>query len=344
MSVRHEQSTSRNVSRGFSLIEVMLAVFILALGLLGLGAVIPVVLNSQRESVDASLGVSAINNARAYLEARPDLNRLTSDPNATPYGFGTWVLAPNPGWSPTGLWEPITADQLDRQTGEMVFGTGSSRVRIPVGDRLWPTRAIAREEPRFVWDFIARRLPTSDVSAPAIQIAMFVRRVDPNIRVPEGQRLVDLLDGTITGSSRRVPVGVVDDGVNPRPTLNGTGQYSTPRVIAVRYDADQPGLIRLQGGTTLERDLARQIGQKLIDNLGNIHTVRQLDPQDGQRLTLLVDPPVPAWVASTTAGGASAMVEVAFVPQIPSSVEVFNLSIVDPVESPSGSGTGSQLP
>jgi Tfp pilus assembly protein PilV len=52
----------------FSLIEVLISVLVLALGLLGLGAMFPVIIRQQRQATDATLGTMAANAARLELE------------------------------------------------------------------------------------------------------------------------------------------------------------------------------------------------------------------------------------------------------------------------------------
>src|SRR5688572_3958289 len=61
--------SATNAPRAFTLIEVLIAVLVLALGLLGLGAVFPVAVRAQRISSDDVLGTAAVNSARAYLNS-----------------------------------------------------------------------------------------------------------------------------------------------------------------------------------------------------------------------------------------------------------------------------------
>ncbi len=51
----------------FTLVEILISILILALGVLGLGALFPVIIREQRLGADATSGVSASNSARAML-------------------------------------------------------------------------------------------------------------------------------------------------------------------------------------------------------------------------------------------------------------------------------------
>lgn len=340
--------------RGFSLLEVLLAVVILALGLLGVAAVLPVVVTAQRDASEATLGVSAINSAKAYLRSRPDLIRVTNGEYVQPgnqpviIGFGVWTE--NTNWSrpPMGLWETLQGSELDPVTGEMIFDrVGGLRTSIRVGDRLWPGEA-SGAAPQLVWDFVGRRMAVGETDPAVVQIAMFVRRVDQNIRVPQGRTLREVLTGQVPQNQRRVPVGVQSSTSRPQPTLDGTGDYAVPILMNVRYDDLEPDGFFLDGGTALEKALAAQVGQRLVDNLGNVYLVRGTDSRFAPPGTyrVLVDPPVPSGVRSTNAGNfvLGRMVQVVFTPQIPASVSVFNVTVADPVTTPTGSGAGRTTP
>lgn len=349
----------RRVRRGFTLLEVLIGILILALAVLGLGAVIPVVVRSQRAATDATLGVVAANGAVAMLKSNAGLNRLhppgLGGPNNRT-GWGVWLL--NPDWSPAPaplgpgpnadayLWEPPESVELDPLTGELRLEYTASDpfipVVIPLRERLWPQRG-AGVDPQYVWDFAARRAPRAAGEPDKLQVALFIRPIDRGIRLPSGLNtaavpprpwtLFEVLtnDPLLPAGTARLPVAV-DPGTG-FPTNNGVGEYALLITIDVSWDSNRRDRLLVTDGTANEVLLAQQPGQKLVDNLGNVYIVTGVDPADAASGTpaMLIDPPIPGWVPlPNTPPIEHQLREVVFSPVIPARVTVFTLTVQDP--------------
>ena len=150
------------------------------------------------------------------------------------------------------------------------------------------------------------------------------------------------------------PVG--ENETTALPTLNGTGDYSLPKRLDVRFDPlpgesrtrllledesetgviAQPNFGGASSNDEILRNLASTPGQKLVDNLGNVHTVLGPDPDDPD-VIILADP-VPAWVNTAAELGDpgvqiwDTLHQVVFTPQIPAAVDVFRLRAANPKE------------
>jgi hypothetical protein len=383
-------ASRRSLVRAFSLIEVLFAVFILALGLLGLGAMIPVVIREQKQSADATMGLIVANSAETYLKNRPDLNRRFDHMNT---GMGWRVLTNYPQvLSKDFSWEPspsvfktnVTGPDAGDEPVRTYFNVTTGRVRIQletnatstpcfirVRDRLWPDASVGGVQPRFVWDFAPRRVIDVPGQPEQLQIAIFVRRIDPNIRVPEGFTLYQVLTQApgLQESQWRRPVSVIGNVQpgNRRPTLDGVGPYAKPFVAAVTYNDAYPDRLQLDPAEVLLTwQLFSQPGQKLVDNIGNVYTVMSVVPNPGDDPALehvvKIQPPVEPWVGATVAPGnppglgaplsawaeyhrkCSTLRKVVLTPQVPAAVTVFNVNVQNGDESPSGSGTGNVSP
>jgi prepilin-type N-terminal cleavage/methylation domain-containing protein len=362
-------SEGRSRGHAFTLIEVLIGVLVLAIGLLGLGAIIPVVVRQQRLASESTLSVSAAMDARSYLTSRAAFNPAGTKvvggvESLDRSAWDRWL--DNANWSPaTGAgqfrWEPWDRQEFDRggvgnltgtpDQGRMIFTVpGASPVYAPVltvGDRLWPTGA---RTPLFVWDIVGRRLPSAAATIPpggsdepqALQIALFLRRVDMNVRVPAGRTLREVLTGG-AGNSSRFPVAVDNGGVSTGyPTNNGYGDYARPLVVGAQVVTTNPtgrrnwiligGPVATPAITPLAaaQALASATGQKLVDNFGNVYTVLGVrDPADvpaPQAGEVVVEPEVPSWVNAAPVGGGDYFKQVVFVPQVPAAVQVFTVS------------------
>ncbi|MEO1007602.1 MAG: hypothetical protein AAFX79_03485 [Planctomycetota bacterium] len=397
----HRRRRAVRVAVAFSLVEVLLAIFVLGLGLLGLGALIPGIIREQRIASDRSLGVIVANDARAYLRTRADLNRLAIPPRVTSgsglgtsmpagdfdYGLGVWLR--DPDWSRTYLWDALSIDKaLYEDEGVIRLGDpvqGVDPARIGLAERLYPGPSSGLTGPQFVWDFVARRLPPveadgyallADPTLPVlpttipgqaragVEIAVFVRRVDTGIRVQPGTTLF----GTLLDANPVLPVGLSQGG---GPTGTGADPseneiYAVPLTLQAQFDPTRPGVLELEedntvrtgdpGGNVSEQQrlvLAAQIGQQLVDNLGNVFVVDELLSLDANSAEVRVRPAVPSWVPQSRVDtGASDPLDertwshirqVVFVPQPPAAVLVFRTGPTGrSVLSPSGSGAGRQ--
>lgn len=319
-------------ARAFTLIEVLIAVLILALGLLGLGAVFPVVIREQRIGQERLQGALALNSARATLAAMDfdrDLERR----------LGTGVLSNgffnelsrqrsfsqrqnlnNTNAVNFGGWTVATNSTTSGATLTLLAPSPTLVVEVPLSARLAPAADARLGRPQFVWDFAVQRVSRldnagfnpGDFPPGAMRAAVFVRNIDPRIRVGASSLIAQLLSGA------SVPVGENPELVDPRrtPTLDGTGVYSDLRTMWVQFLESNGQRFRdrlyvdVRSMTPDQRvvlwESARRQGQRLVDNLGNIYTViGSVGPDDAAAVPaafLVVEPPIPDTVRAAQAG------------------------------------------
>jgi prepilin-type N-terminal cleavage/methylation domain-containing protein len=319
--------------RAFSLIEVLISVVVLGLGLLGLAAVFPVVLAQQRSVTDASVGVSVERSAVAFL--RGAVTRANEAGNTNAAGRRGWnVLLGDTQWSrlPTGSrhgpWTTATISAgasgqaagfgMDPTDGALYLGGSASHLeRIPVGARLSPTPYTSEAQPRFVWDFVPRRVdqgrPGTDADD-AVQVAVFVRRLDAGLRLSPGVTLSDALTGGMPGApatpdqNRRVAVAVDASGRPANDGVGVTGRNYSPIVQAV-YRLDPGDLTKVDFQNTPLRPFLLQIGQQFVDQIGEVHRVVQVvgggtpyavvEPALSSELTRVAGDQGGAWMLAT---------------------------------------------
>jgi hypothetical protein len=345
----------RRIVAAFSLIEILISVLILALGLLGLGALFPVVLREQRIGTDNIQGVLVTNNARSLL-AHMDLNALL--PTAGPPGRSVW-----PNWRWREMDGEAELDDPDYELGEWMvpevdtdgaalFGdpaSAPSTVLLPLAARMYPMAGSDGDRPQFVWDIAVHRVPdwvannTSLIDP--LHAVIFVRRVDPRIRVGPDRTLAEvLLDDSIPAGERRLPVGKLA-GNSVLPTLDGTDgsagglEYSVPITadrgsdFALTATDNMPphdegryiNNLDLGAANGIARVMA-QPNQRLVDNLGNIYTVERVepDPVNLGRSRLLINPPIAAQLTNNNANEPR-IVQFIFTAQIPAGVVVMEV-------------------
>jgi prepilin-type N-terminal cleavage/methylation domain-containing protein len=314
--------------RGFTLIEVLIAVLILSLGLLGLAAVFPAVIAQQRNAVDRTQGAIVAKVVEQTLESGQFLVNFRglrrdfwfSAQNQLQCGNG-FDLDP---FNMSFLWEPSWSwGSGGHVAGANYFGTGIITVGagkyldfdcqvqtpdvdsqsdndkwdepyfIPVTARLFP-QPYTGEQPRYVWDFIARRTRVGGDST-GLELAVFIRRLDPRIRVPRGRTLSDVLTpGRVSSSEFRFPVAM--DPATGLPSGDGVGVYSVPMTlpVIVQSSGSLDEIVLEPGASSGERDLWRRAvatpGQILVDNLGNVvNVVRVPEQRTGEPLRVVVD-------------------------------------------------------
>jgi prepilin-type N-terminal cleavage/methylation domain-containing protein len=324
-----------NRPRAFSLIEVLIAVLILALGLLGLGAIFPVVIKQQRQSTDATIGLTAASAAKLELINNASLR---GEPPVLPTG-GTGPM--ESGVPPLQSWytyltapsrrNELFSPEIDPDTGAAEVGAaGGAPAIIPLAARLFPAPH-SGSQPRYVWDIMAQYGGTD-----AIDVFIFVRAVDPNIRVTPGQTLSDTLAPLNAAGDLLDPtaLAVAVDSTTGMPTFNGRGEYSEPAsldVASLAYndtDTDRSNdrnRLMFEATSADERamaNLARRVNQRLVDGRGNVYTVKGIPKSESSEYTVLIDPPVPADVLN-----ASELDKVYFTPQIPVSVTKVKIKI-----------------
>lgn len=337
--------------RGFTLLEIMISVLILGLGLLGIGALFPVVIRSQRVAQDETYGAMAADTAIATIKAM-DFESALPTPRQLPprriwpfiRGYydtnGVYQFSHMGGQAyQHGQWFIPSIDNITN-TVELGATTVPERMELPVSARLYPQGSPNLAPPQFVWDLAVQRIddgvqdtntnPVNNAATDGVRVALFVRRLDLRMRPPSGGTIyAAIADDSLAAAQRLRPVGVAP--ATGLPSGDGTGDYAAPITLPVELRLDsmsRPERDRLylgMGITTEQWAIVRQLGQKLVDNLGNIHTVTGSVESGGDRYVTL-EGSVPTSV--TTAiwpDGTPLLHEVVLTPQVPVAVRVFRV-------------------
>ncbi len=295
----------RMYRRGFSLIEVLIAVTVLALGLLGLAAVFPVVVAQQRDASNAAAGEVFVSSIKSYLAS----HEMLDNPNQGWAAINPYLVSITSGR------EWVMLHDGDPSVVEWNSISGPS-ITIPLSERLWPSSdAVRPSGPRFVWD-IAALAPDVGMGddRDLVRVAVFVRPVDTNIRdrTDPTASVWSLLQGA---TPARMPVAEDGGGI---PTRNGSGGYAELFGFDVEVfsyagettwsqSSGRPADAILVTGVTDVRGrnagevaslLTRQ-GQRIVDRHGNVYgiTASKVMADGTNNLLLRIDPPVPQTVA-----------------------------------------------
>ena len=250
-----------------------------------------------------------------------------------------------------------------------IYFPADRSLSIPLGERLQPSESAGAGAPQYVWDVALRRMgpkrtgndPFGVAYGPGnqppentkVQSVVFLRRVDGRLAAPTNSTVFQALmaragapadlrwpvsfntttggpanDGLVSGRTYSVPIAWT---VDYDPARLGPEGLADRDLIKVGNPGD--AFNQVPASATVSRDAVFQMlakpGQVLVDNLGNVYTVRGAVSAKDYDYTLRVSPPVPAGVAKTDLRaelGAGSLRQIVFAPEgaVSARVEVVN--------------------
>lgn len=286
--------------RGFTLVEVMLAIMILGIGIISIAALFPAGIAQQRLTNDDIIGPTVANNAIAIIRSK-----VKQEDFGTQFGFVSNTIPGDWGWSRPGFYfVPTTVSTASYGNilvppGSInIFGTSAQNVgaesEIPWNREIYggsppanPFIITQRERyfpmqsdftadparPQYVWDCMFRRYQGR------IQVAIFVYRVN----MPGGQSLPYIVppnpnDPTIPPVPIRLDL-ITDPltGTSP-PSYSARGAWDAPLPHVVSEFIGEDSIVYgVEGGTAYDPNDAQQAWQEprqwLLDQNNNIHRV-----------------------------------------------------------------------
>lgn len=289
MITRIVPTRAAQVRRAFSLPEMLLAVFILGIGIISIAALFPVGLTQQRRSADDLIGPVIANNAYEVIRSKVSAEDFGYRTDYTIEGDFIWsrpqfVFGATPAESAIDLFGSSGGSSTNSELpyNAQKYPSGPPTIIITQGERYFPAATIdpntgnefiSNDRPQYAWDCAFRRFGGK------LQVAIFVYRVD----APGGQA------GAYTvapGANNIPPLPVAIDLVQGNPN-NAWDVFGQDGTLGTADDRLIPGTDRGTDLTPVDYSSPYQSfflnladnqgwqypGQWLLDQNNNIHRV-----------------------------------------------------------------------
>lgn len=235
--------------RAFSLIEVLLAIFILGVGVISIAALFPAGIAQQRLSIDDTVGPIVANNAMAILRSKlvpDDFGYLYIFTHPTVQGdfawshpgfYGVMPVSPPPPASTCGIniFSVTTDTPSELHYNAAKYPTGPPDIRFTQGERYYPMAALKDPanpaagfanpqdaHPQYAWDCMFRRFEGK------ILVAILVYRIN----IPGGAAPSYSVAPASNPIVPPIPYGLDLTAVGLAKWNNGAGSSANPIVGA----------------------------------------------------------------------------------------------------------------